>query len=85
MPSITPTTELDQLVALVAAQPDGLGIDAIAKLQGNRLTRRTLQRRLALLAKQGRIQMLGEARAACGLAAAAGGTVWHRHADGCGN
>ena len=63
MASITPPTELDQLVALVAAQPDGLGIDAIAKLQGNRLTRRTLQRRLALLAKQGRIQMLGEARA----------------------
>lgn len=63
MPSITPPTELDQLVALIAAQPDGLGIDAIAKLQGNRLTRRTLQRRLALLAKQGRIQMLGEARA----------------------
>jgi Fic/DOC family len=63
MPSITPPTELDQLVALIAAQPDGLGIDAIAKLQGNRLTRRTLQRRLALLAKQDRIQMRGEARA----------------------
>ena len=63
MPSITPPTELDQLVALIAAQPDGLGIDAIAKLQGNRLAHRTLQRRLALLAKQGRIQMLGEARA----------------------
>ena len=63
MPSITPTTELEQLVALIAAQPDGLGIDAIAKLQGNRLTLRTLQRRLALLAKQDRIQMRGEARA----------------------
>lgn len=63
MPSITPPTELDQLVALIAAHPDGLGIDAIDKLQGNRLTRRTLQRRLALLTQQGRIQMLGEARA----------------------
>jgi predicted membrane metal-binding protein len=63
MPSIISPTELDQLVALIAAQPDGLGIDAIAKLQGNRLTRRTLQRRLALLVKLGRIQMLGEARA----------------------
>ncbi len=63
MPTITPPTELDPLVALIAAQPDGMGIDAIAKLQGNRLTRRTLQRRLALLAKQGRIKMLGEARA----------------------
>ena len=63
MPSITLPTELDQLVALIAAQAGGLGIDAIAKLQGNHLTRRTLQRRLALLGKQGRIQMLGEARA----------------------
>lgn len=66
MPSIPPQTQLDQLdhlATLIAAQPDGLGIDAIAKLQGNRLTRRTLQRRLALLAQQGRIQMLGEARA----------------------
>ena len=63
MPSITPPTELDQLVALIAAQPGGMGIEAIAKLQGNHLTRRTLQRRLALLAKQGRIQMQGEARA----------------------
>ncbi len=50
MPSIPLPTELDQLVALIAAQPGGLGIDAIAKLQGNRLPRRTLQRRLALLA-----------------------------------
>ena len=63
MPSITPPTELDQLVALIAAQPGGMGIEAIAKLQGNQLTRRTLQRRLAMLAKQGRIQMQGEARA----------------------
>lgn len=63
MPSITPPTELDQLVALIAAQPHGLGIDAIAKLQGNRLTRRTLQRRLATLVAQGQIQIMGEARA----------------------
>jgi len=34
MPSITPSAELDQLVALIAPQPDGLGIDVIAKLQG---------------------------------------------------
>ena len=63
MPQITPQTELDQLLALIAAQPDGLGIDAINQSQGNRLTRRTLQRRLAVLVKQGRIQSLGEARA----------------------
>jgi hypothetical protein len=63
MPSVTPSTELDQLVALIAAQPDGLGIDAIAKLQGNRLPRRTLQRRLATLVAQGQVQIMGEARA----------------------
>ncbi|MDP3192162.1 Fic family protein, partial [Rhodoferax sp.] len=63
MPRITPQTELDQLLALIAAQADGMGIDAIAQSQGHRLTRRTLQRRLALLVEQGRIQMLGEARA----------------------
>jgi len=63
MPRITPQTELDQLVALIAAQPDGLGIDAITLSQGNSLARRTLQRRLAVLVKQGRIQSLGEARA----------------------
>ena len=63
MPRITPKTELDQLVALIAAQPDGLGIDAITQSQGNSLTRRTLQRRLAVLVKQGRIQSLGGARA----------------------
>ncbi len=63
MPSITPPTELDQLVALIAAQPDGLGIEAIAQALGDSLKRRTLQRRLATLVAQGRIQMQGEARA----------------------
>ena len=63
MPQITPQTELDQLLALIAAQPDGMGIDAITQSLGNNLARRTLQRRLAVLVKQGRIQSLGEARA----------------------
>ena len=63
MPRITPQTELDQLVALITAQADGLGIEAIQS-QSNSLTRRTLQRRLALLVAQARIQRLGEARAA---------------------
>ena len=63
MPRITRQTELDQLFALIAAQLDGLGTDAIAQLQGSNLTRRTLQRRLAQLVEQGRIQMLGEGRA----------------------
>jgi hypothetical protein len=62
MPRITPQTELDRLVALVSEHQDGLGIDAIAQRLENTLLRRTLQRRLALLVEQGRIQMLGEAR-----------------------
>ena len=62
MPKVTPQAELDRLVELISAQQDGLGIDAIAQVLGHTLLRRTLQRRLALLVEQGRIQMLGEAR-----------------------
>jgi len=64
MPRITPQTELDQLLALIAAQPDGMGIDAIAHALGDSLKRRTLQRRLATLVAQGQLQIAGEARAA---------------------
>lgn len=64
MPRITPKNELDQLVALICAHPDGLAIEAIAqKLQGS-LSRRTLQRWLAELTVQGHIQRFGQARAA---------------------
>jgi fido (protein-threonine AMPylation protein) len=64
MPRSTPQTELDQLVALIAAQPEGLGIEAIAQALGDSLKRRTLQRRLATLVAQGQVLMQGEARAA---------------------
>ena len=63
MPKITPQHELDQLVTLIAAQPNGLGIEALLQSLGDSVQRRTLQRRLALLAGQGLIQMRGEARA----------------------
>jgi fido (protein-threonine AMPylation protein) len=63
MPNTPPPIELDQLVALIAARPNGMGIEAIAQAFGDSLKRRTLQRRLATLVAQGRIQMLGEARA----------------------
>jgi hypothetical protein len=67
MPRVTPQTELDQLVGLISPHPDGIGIDAIGQLhrgnEGSGLQRRTLQRRLAMLVGQGRLQMLGEARA----------------------
>jgi len=63
MPRILPRAELDSLVELICQHPDGLAVDAIAQKMGDRLLRRTLQRRLALLVEQGRIQKRGLARA----------------------
>ena len=62
MPKITPQQELDRLVALVSGHHEGIGIDAISAALEGGLPRRTLQRRLALLVEQGRLQMQGEAR-----------------------
>lgn len=64
MPRVTPQFELDQLLALIAMQSDGMGIDAIARALGDSVKRRTLQRRLATLVAQGQVQMVGGARAA---------------------
>lgn len=64
MPRMTHQAELDQLLALIAAQPDGWGIEAIAQALGDGMKRRTLQRRLATLVAQGQVLMQGEARAA---------------------
>ena len=55
--------ELDQLVDLISLHPEGLGIDALLQAMGNNVPRRTVQRRLALLAGQGRIQANGAGRA----------------------
>jgi hypothetical protein len=63
MPKVTPPHELDQLVALIAEQPDGLGVEALLSALGGNMQRRTLQRRLALLVAQQRIQTRGGARA----------------------
>ncbi|MGH8830170.1 MAG: Fic family protein, partial [Polaromonas sp.] len=63
MPRVTPQKEFDHLVALIAQHPDGIGSDALLQALGTSLQRRTLQRRLALLVAQGRIQSVGEARA----------------------
>lgn len=64
MPRVTPTQELDRLVELIVTAPDGLGIEAIEQQLGAALHRRTLQRRLALLVAQQRIEMLGDRRTA---------------------
>lgn len=61
---MTPQSELDQLLALISAQADGMGIEAIAAALGGGLKRCSLQRRLAVLIDQGRIQRVGAARSA---------------------
>lgn len=63
MPKIAPQQELENLLALLADHPDGLGIDAISAGLGDAIVRRTLQRRLALLVEQGRVKKQGGARA----------------------
>lgn len=61
---VTPKQELDGLVELIAAHPEGLAIDAISRALDQRLTRRTLQRRLALLVAQKRLLSRGAGRSA---------------------
>ncbi len=63
MPRIIPPAELDRLVELIGSQPDGMGMDAIVRQLGNDPQRRTLQRRLAQLVAQKRIDVLGAGRA----------------------
>lgn len=63
MKRLTSSQETEHLVALIAAMPDGIGINQLLHAHGNTLQRRTLQRRLASLVAQGRIQTVGDARA----------------------
>lgn len=64
MPRTTLAQELDQLAALIhQAGTAGVGSDALLQQLGGTLERRTLQRRLARLAEQGRITVRGEGRA----------------------
>ena len=58
-----PPEELDALVAMIGAEPEGLGIDAILRQLGEGGQRRTLQRRLALLVALQRVEMVGARRA----------------------
>jgi len=64
MPRIPPQQELDVLVELIGAEPEGMRMEAISQKLGGIHQRRTLQRRLALLVAQQRIQMLGDRRGA---------------------
>lgn len=63
MPRITPPEELDSLVERVSAVPEGVTVEMLLQRLGGLHQRRTLQRRLALLVAQGRLQVRGEGRA----------------------
>lgn len=63
MPKLLPTEELDAIVGLIAAAPEGMGVDALANALGPGIPRRNLQRRLAALVKAGRLRADGRGRA----------------------
>lgn len=63
MPKMTLSEELDQLLELISSHQDGIGIEALSQQLGASMPRRTLQRRLALLIQQARVQTQGEGRA----------------------
>lgn len=63
MPKSILPQELDRLVELISIHRKGIGIDALLQAIDENISRRTLQRRLALLISQDRIQTSGESRA----------------------
>ena len=63
MPKPTSLRELDCLVELISSYQEGIGIDGLSQVFGDGMPRRTLQRRLATLVEQARIQTIGESRA----------------------
>jgi Fic family protein len=62
MPKIALHDELNHLVDLIAGHLDGVAMDTLLQSMGDRLQRRSLQRRLATLVAQGRILRFGASR-----------------------
>ena len=62
MPKLVPQAELDAVLQAVARFPEGAAIENIGGVLEVKLPRRTLQRRLALLVKQKRLTVEGQAR-----------------------
>ena len=62
MPKIVEPTELNKLVERVGRFADGVGVDQLLRALRGNVTRRTLQRRLALLVQQQRLQAQGAGR-----------------------
>lgn len=63
MPLQVPDTELDELVALITRSADGAGISELQRAYPE-MPRRTLQRRLSVLVKSGRVEKVGKGPAA---------------------
>lgn len=62
MPKRIPETELDAIVAVVAAQPEAVPVSVVLGALPAELEKRTLQRRLALLLQQKRLIAEGEGK-----------------------
>ena len=63
MPKLISAEKVEQVCALLATHPEGLGVDGLLTALGGEMSRRTLQRRLAELVAAGRIASRGEGRA----------------------
>lgn len=63
MPRKSPLDIDEQAINHVMNNPDGLGIEELHRLLGNKVTRRTLQRRLSVLVDTGRLISVGAGRA----------------------
>ncbi|MDD2544667.1 MAG: Fic family protein [Burkholderiaceae bacterium] len=62
MPRFTPPETLDAIAAWISQTPHGVGMAELFHQFGDRMQRRTLQRRLALLVQQNRLQVEGQER-----------------------
>ena len=63
MPKSVPASQLDRVVFEVAKHHAGIGVDALHQALGGKPSRRTLQRRLAMLVQARRLVRQGEGRA----------------------
>ena len=63
MPRQSPQEDFDSILSAVASFPEGASGDDIVKALEHRLQRRTLQRRVARLVRQGKLQIAGRGRA----------------------
>ena len=63
MPKKIDKKELEAIVQTVARYPEGVGIEVLLHSAESGLSKRTLQRRLAMLVSDGRLITEGDARA----------------------